>query len=404
MSQATESMHQALRGPLDNVKVLEIGHFIAAPHCAMMLADQGADVIKIEPPGGEPGRVSAPFNEHGESLAYACHNRGKRSVGLDLSKPESRPALDALLRWADVLVTNMAIGVPDKLGFGFARLQEINPAAVMVHITGYGETDPRREFIAFDPAIQAMSGFADLNATTENEPLISPFFMADHSVAMNAAYAVMCALWEQRRTGKGRFVSLSMLESMTSQLSYHVPTVGAKRERAGRPKVKGMLDMFPTKDSPMFVLPGTPGMWEKLCIVLGHPEWVPPKGKRLDLAADPAMAIAALKALRAWFAERSSKQAFEEMQQAGVACGVARTVMQMFDEEVAEKTTAIAFAELASGGDPSPVPGAAFRMMTGGAIPTKVTAPGADTRVVLESLGLALADIDALSPAKAANV
>lgn len=375
-------------GPLDDVKVLEIGHYIAAPHCAMMLADQGADVIKLEPREGEPGRQSPPLADSGESLAFACHNRGKRSVAIDLRKPASRPALEALLRWADIVVTNYAIGVPEKLGFGFAQLQAVNPRASMVHITGYGMDDPRRDYLAFDPAIQAMSGYASLNGPAGGDPLISPFFMADHSVAMNAAYAVMCALWEQRRTGKGRFVSLSMLESMTSQLSYHVPAAGVKGEKPGRSAKSGMLEMFPTLDAPMFILPGTPGMWEALCGILGHPEWVPEKGKKLDLAADPALAVAVLKATRAWFAGRTSRDAFAELQRAGIACGVARSVAQLYEEEVADKTTAIAFVELASGGAPVPVPGAVFRMMPNGAVPDRVASLGADTRAILGAFGL----------------
>ena len=146
----------------------------------------------------------------------------------------------------------------------------------------------------------------------------------------------------------------------------------------------------------MFILPGTPGMWEGLCHVLGHPEWVPEPGKKLDLAADPALAIAALKATRAWFAERSSKDAFAELQRAGIACGVARSVAQLYEEEVADKTTAIAFVELASGGAPVPVPGAVFRTMPGGAIPAHVAGLGADTRNVLEALGLTGETLDAM--------
>lgn len=384
-------------GPLTDIKVLEIGHFIAAPHCAMMLADQGADVIKVEPLTGEPGRIAPPVADNGESLGFACHNRGKRNVAIDLRRPESRPALEALLRWADVVVTNYAYGVPEKLGFGFERLQAINPAASMVHITGYGLDDPRREYLAFDPAIQAMSGFGALNANAAGESLLAPFFMADHSVAMNAAYAVMCALWEQRRTGKGRLVSVSMLESMTSQLSYLIPLVGVKNETADRKKLKGLMDMFPTKDAPMFVAPGTPEMWAALCNVLGHPEWIPPKGKKLDLAADPAMAIAAFTALRAWFAERTSKDAFTVLQQAGIACGVGRSVRQVYDEEIADGTTAIAFVTPANGGEPVPVPGAAFRMQPGGALPGDVAALGRDTHAVLGGLGLSQTEIEAAS-------
>jgi crotonobetainyl-CoA:carnitine CoA-transferase CaiB-like acyl-CoA transferase len=383
-------------GPLAGVRILEIGHYIAAPHCAMMLADQGADVVKLEPLSGDPGRQSPPLADNGESLAFACHNRGKRSVAIDLRDPANRPALDSLLGWADIVVTNYAAGIPEKLGFGFDRLQQVNPAASMVHITGYGADDPRRDFLAFDPTIQAMSGFAALNATIDGPPLASPFFMADHSVAMNAAFAAMCALWEQRRTGKGRFVSLSMMESMTSQLSYHIPSAGVKGKVAGRGSGFGMFDMFPTKDAPIFLAPGAPDMWSALFRLLGHPEWIPEKGEKLDLASNPARIMEVIKAVTAWFAERSSKQAFTELQQVGIACGVARSVEQLYQEERADGTSAIVFADLARDGGSVPVPGAAFRMMPDGSVPTDVPSLGADTRAVLGDLGLSDDRLDAL--------
>src|SRR5215218_3498000 len=110
------------KGPLDGIHVLEIAHFIAGPHAAMILCDHGADVVKIEPPTGEHARNSAQVDQYGNSLFYACHNRGKT-------------VLDPLLKWADVIITNYAAGVPDKLGFGFERLQQVNPRAILVHIT-----------------------------------------------------------------------------------------------------------------------------------------------------------------------------------------------------------------------------------------------------------------------------
>lgn len=396
-SEATRSA-----GPLQGIKVLEIGHYIAAPHCAMMLADQGAEVIKLEPVRGEPGRLSPPHAANGESLAFACHNRGKRSVALDLRDSSTEPARDALLRWADIVVTNYAHGVPEKLGFGFEQLQRINPRASMVHITGFGVDDPRRDFLAFDPTIQAMSGFAALNATIDGPPLASPFFMADHSVAMNAAYAAMCALWEQRATGKGRFVSLSMMESMTSQLSYHIPAAAVKGKTLGRTSGGGLFETFPTKDAPMFLFPGAPGMWGALCTLLGHPEWVPEKGKPLDLAANPELIMTAVKAIRGWFAERTSRDAFNELQRAGVACGVARSVEQLYAEETADGSTAIAMADLAGDGGTAPVPGAPFRMMPDGALPRHVAGLGADTRAVLEELGLDAGQVDSIAPVAAA--
>lgn len=387
-------------GPLQDVRVLEIGHYIAAPHCTMMLADQGADVVKLEPDGGEPGRRAPPFSSKGESLAYACHNRGKRSVAIDLRRPEAAEALDALLRWADIVVTNYANGIPEKLGFGFEHLSKINPQASMIHITGYGTAGRRADYLAFDPVIQAMSGFADLTGVLEGPPTMSQFFLADHSAGMHAAYAAMCALWEQRRLGRGRKVEVSMLESMTSQLSYHIPTrgvLGQSPTRTSREASPG-FDFFQTKDSPVYVSPGTPGMWFALCGVLGRPEWSGGPTERPNFVKDPQLKSMAAEALEVWFASRSSAEAFETLQAAGIACGVVRSVAQLYDEELAAGSPVISFVEMAAGGAPVPVPGPAFRMSEPGG-PPKVAGLGADTEAILLSIGVRPDLVAALRPA-----
>lgn len=385
--------------PLDDVKVLEIGHYIAAPHCAMMLADQGADVIKVEPVGGEPGRKAPPFSEAGESLAFACHNRGKRSVALDLRLPESAEALDALLRWADIVVTNYAHGIPEKLGFGFEHLSQVNPRACMVHITGFGLGDERRDYLAFDPAIQAMSGFSDLTGSPDLPATISQFFVADHAAGMNGAYAAMCAVWEARRTGRGRKVAVSMLEAMTSQLSYHIPSKGVSGQAPTRQgAAPGSLDFMQTKDAPLYIAAGTPGMWRAFCEVLGHPEWAPDPRKRPNLAEEPELKAAVLAVCAEWFGSRTSAEAFRILQQAAIPCGVVRSVSQIYDEEVAAGSGVVSYVEMAGGGPLIPVPGPAFAM--GEKLPPpKVAALGADNRAILGALGVRAEVIEALQPA-----
>jgi CoA:oxalate CoA-transferase len=194
-------MSQSMHGPLTGAKVLGIGHYIAGPHCAMMLADQGADVVKLEPLAGEPMRAVPPLSANGDAYAFACHNRRKRSVALDLRRPEAREALDALLKWADIVVTNYSPGVPEKLGFGFEHMSQINPRAVMVHTTGFGSTGPRKSHLAYDMAVQAISGFAELTGAEDGPPMVSQFLVADHTVAAHGAFAAACALLERAQTG-----------------------------------------------------------------------------------------------------------------------------------------------------------------------------------------------------------
>jgi crotonobetainyl-CoA:carnitine CoA-transferase CaiB-like acyl-CoA transferase len=378
-------------GPLSGVHVLEIGHYIAAPHCTMMLADQGADVIKVEPVGGEPGRQAPPFSDNGESLAFACHNRGKRSVTIDLTKPESREALDALLRWADIVVTNYTYGIPEKLGFGFERLSKINPRAVMVHVTGYSTAGSRRDHGAFDPAIQAMSGFCDLTGEPDGAPQISQFFLADHSAAMNAAYAAMCALWEREHTGRARKIEVNMLEAMTSQLSYHIPSKGMmnlKPTRRKAPSASGLPHVYQAKDAPVLVMLTTVPTWTKFCRLIGREEWIG-DGKKVPQLSKTPEHLAEVKAvIEAWFAARTAADAYRTLQDAGIVAGAFRSVSDLYDEEMAENSGVIAFVDLSKGGPPVPVPGPAFRGAEPGPVLPKVPGLGDDSYDILLELGL----------------
>lgn len=385
-------------GPLRGVHVLEIGHYIAVPHCTMMLADQGADVIKLEPLGGEPARKAPPFSAQGDSFYYACHNRGKRSVAIDLSHPDSGDALDALLRWADVVVTNYAAGVPEKLGFGFERLSELNPGAVMVHITGYGPDAGRKDYVAFDGAVQAMSGFADLTGTPDGPPLMSQVLVADHTAGVHAAYAAMLALWEQRTLGRGRKVEISMLETMTSLLSHHIPSRGAlglSPTRQGSRSATRFVDMFQTLDAPLYLAPITPAMWREFCGLLGRPDWA----ADLNPMANPVRKAEVTAAASLWFSERTSEEAFAVLQRHRIACGVVRSVSQLYDEEVRKGSSVVSYVSLANGGAPAPVPGPAFRMAPSADRIPSVAGLGVDTAGVLGAVGFSQSQIEGLGAA-----
>ncbi|HTM76971.1 MAG TPA: CoA transferase, partial [Devosia sp.] len=340
---------------------------------------------------GEPGRKAPPFNKDGDSLAFACHNRGKRSIALDLTQSGNKAALDALLRWADIVVTNYSAGIPEKLGFGFERLQQINPRAVMVHITGYGVSGPRRNYGAFDPSIQAMSGFADLTGPSDGPPQISQFFLADHSAATHAAYAALCALLERDRTGVARKVDVSMLETMTSQLSYHIPTkgmLGMKPTRRSAPSTTGLPHIYQTKDSPVLLMLTTVPTWTRFCTLINRPEWIGDGKKVPKLSETPELLAQTLAVITQWFAERTSRQAYTELQNADVVAGAFRSVSQLYDEEMENGSGVISFVDVARGGPPAAVPGPAFRMAQAGASLPRVPGLGEDSYAVLCEAGV----------------
>lgn len=196
---------------LDGVRVVEQGTFITGPAAGMMLADLGADVIKVEQPGsGDPFRS---FKGGLYSPHFQAYNRNKRSIALDTKKPEDREAFDALIRSADVYIQNFRPGSAEKLGVGEERLRKINPGLIYCAISGFGNTGPSSMRPAYDTVAQAASGFLHLLVNPENPRVVGPA-IADAMTGFYAAYGVLGALYEKSRSGRGRKVDVSKLESM----------------------------------------------------------------------------------------------------------------------------------------------------------------------------------------------
>lgn len=198
---------------LAGVRVLDLGSFITAPYAAMLLAEMGADVIKVERPGtGDPFRS---FQGDLYSSHFQAHNRNKRSVTLEYVKPEAAQALDALLRSADVLLLNVRPGVEQRLGVDHGRLSAINPALVYCSITGYGATGPYADRPAYDNVGQALSGWLSMFHEGPDARVAGPA-ISDALTGMFAAMGILGALVERARTGRGRKVEVNMLESMVA--------------------------------------------------------------------------------------------------------------------------------------------------------------------------------------------
>ncbi|UUZ71175.1 CoA transferase [Polaromonas sp. P1(28)-8] len=199
-------MEQVLSG----VRVLDLGSFITAPYAAMLLAELGADVIKVEKPGtGDPFRA---FGEGLYSSHFQAHNRNKRSVALDFTKPSGLAALDALVATADVMLINVRPGVEEKLGIGAARLQALNPRLVYCSITGYGADGPYAERPAYDTVGQALSGWLSMFHEGRDARVAGPA-VSDALTGLFASMGILGALVERDKTGRGRKVEISMLEA-----------------------------------------------------------------------------------------------------------------------------------------------------------------------------------------------
>ncbi|MFI0405600.1 CaiB/BaiF CoA transferase family protein [Actinomadura sp. 3N508] len=262
--------------PLSDIRVLEFGHYIAGPFCSQILADQGADVIKVEPPDGDASRGTETLSYN--DVYFHALNRNKRSVMLDLKSDAGQEALVTLLRSADVVVTNYAVGIPERLGFGHVRARDVNPRLVYVHASGFGNDSPYAKRPAFDGIIQAMSGLVHLTGEPDGMPMQAGLFVPDHVTGLYAALAVMFGLSRREATGEGSFTDLSMLDSMMSLLGpclAEAVQLGASPMRVGSKVRRSYAGTYTAADGYVYLAPMTLRMWTALAGVLDAPELLP---------------------------------------------------------------------------------------------------------------------------------
>ena len=265
---------------LDGVKVLDLTHHIAGPYCTKLLADFGADVVKVERPDGDPARRIPPFF-HDEadlekSLLFLYLNTSKQSVTINLKSNAGREILKELARQSDVLVENFSPRVMPSLGLDYETLKEINPSLVMVSISNFGQTGPYRDYKATEIVEYALGGLLYIFGDHDREPLKHALHQAQFKAGTNSASATLIALYHQRRTGEGQHVDVSIQECIASGLRDVVNNytyTGAVRRRA--PNHSGDLNRL-KETSDGYILP-TPGLttgfeWATVVEFLGEPE------------------------------------------------------------------------------------------------------------------------------------
>ncbi|HRD75402.1 MAG TPA: CoA transferase [Hyphomicrobiaceae bacterium] len=262
-------------GPLAGVRVIDLTTVISGPVCTMLLADQGADVIKVEAPTGDIGRRTA--GSTGISAMFASSNRGKRSIALDLKQPAALDIVRQLIAKADVLVQNFRPGTMERLGLDEPALRRLNPRLITVSISGVGDSGPYVQKRVYDPIIQSLSGLADIQADqATGRPRMVRTIIADKTTAIHAAQAVCAALFARERTGEGQHVRLSMLDTMVAfvwpegMTQYTVVgQEGATPSSTNRPDL-----IFETTDGYITVGSLSDDEWRGLCRVLDKPDWI----------------------------------------------------------------------------------------------------------------------------------
>ncbi len=369
---------QALAG----IKVLEFGDFISAPYCSKLLADLGAEVIKIEKPGlGDSSRSWGPFPQdipHPEkSGLFLFLNTSKRGITLNAESASGRRIFRDLIKWADVLVENNPPAEMDRLSFRFEDLSRENPSLVMTSITPFGQTGPYRDFRGSALVNCYLSGIAYSNPAEGVEdvencaPLKTPVHSADFAGAPGAAAATMSAILARRRSGKGQHVDMSLQEAIasvgrTNISMYTVDGAEANRDRAMRARAAGVL--FACKDGHVCMWMGP--FWGALIKMIGNPEWASREPFN-NPASRNRHSSECIRLIEDWTGSRSKDEVNKAAIVAGVPCSPVRTVKDVVeDEQLAYRDYFIEIDHPVAG--KVKYPGAPFKMS---ATPWKVTRP-----------------------------
>ena len=314
--------HRSL--PLDGMRVLDLTQVMAGPFCTMLLADMGADVVKVEKPGGDDIRGIGPPFINGESAAFLQINRNKRSIVVDLKTEQGVEAVRRMAAQADVLVQNYRPGAMDRIGLGYDDVKTLNPALLYCSISGFGSTGPYSKRPGFDLVTQGMSGLMSLTGRPGEAPTKIGVPITDLNAGFYAAYGVLCAYIQRLKTGKGQLIDASLLEgglAYTVWESAMFFATGQAPEAAGSAhRLTAPYQSFPTRDGYINIGAANQANWERLCGAI----------ERTDLMSDPRYVTNSdrmknLKQLQAaleeTFRTRDSADWLRDIEAAGVPCG-----------------------------------------------------------------------------------
>ena len=329
MQQPSQSADARQQGPLAGLRVLDLSAYIAGPYGCTLLADQGAEVIKIEPPSGDNLR-KYPSTLEAESRAFLGVNRGKRGLVLDLKQPEALDVMMRLVKTADVLVHNFRPGVPERLGIGYEQLREVNPRLIYCAVTGYGETGPSRDKAGYDQVLQTMTGICSLQGRHGGPPEIVYGSVVDYYAAALVAAGVSSALFDRERSGAGQYVGVSLLRSALAMQSARMIWADDEPKEMGRDmRSGGITGIHPTRQGYLYLSANTPHFWQALCEKTDLKELA--ENERYDTVRKRALHCGEIvPKLRAALQVRTALE-WETHFGDAVPCAAARGIEDMFD-------------------------------------------------------------------------
>ena len=386
--------------PLQGIRVIDFSQILAGPFCTMLLADMGADVVKVEKPNGgdDTRRYGPPFIE-GESAAFLTLNRNKRSIVLDLKSEQGLGVVRRMLADADVMLHNFRPGVVERMGLGYADVSALNPAIVYCAVSGFGATGPYSQRAGFDLVAQGMSGLMSINGFPDSPPAKVGVPMADLNTGMFCAYGILTAYINRLATGKGQHVDASLLESGMAYTLYESATYFATGEVAGplgsAHRMIAPYQAFATQDGYINIGAANQNNWERMCRAVGRDDLL----DDARFASNPERMVniqSLTPIMEETFRTQTTAHWVEVLEQAGVPCGPIYNIEQVYaDPHVQSRDMAVELQHPKAGGIRNI--GVAVKLSdTPGSVRTPAPLLGQHTDDVLAEFGYSDADIAAL--------
>lgn len=392
-------MSTASKGALDGIRIIDLSRMLAGPFCSQILADQGAEVIKIEQFEGDNSRHLEPYRPDDKLRLFggyfASVNRNKKSVVIDLKNPEGHAVLRKLIAGADVVVENFRPGVMERLGLGYEELREDNPALVYAAIRGFGDPrtgkSPYMNWPAFDVVAQAMGGIMGITGPDENSPTKVGPGVGDLIPGVFASVGILSALLHVKKTGQGQFVDVCMIDSVLAfceRIVHQHSYIGAiPKPEGNQHPILTPFGMFEAKDGHITIGAPTDGFWEQLCKLID----------REDLLDDPKLKTQALRAQNRpqvygaveQFTKRHTKQELFEVFGGKIPFGPVYDVVDIFADEHFKARNMLVEVEQPGSATPVTLVGTPIKMTeTPGGIHTRPPLLGEHTEEILSGLGL----------------